>query len=68
MEQCAELYFCGMDGWWVDEVMIANFRCRSLAYGGCVRDLDHGSMTSFSPRVTTIRQNSMRKTSSIYGS
>ena len=27
----------------------------------CVRDLDHGSMISFSPRVTIIRQNSMRK-------
>jgi hypothetical protein len=48
-------------------MMGANFQCRSLAYSGCVRDLDHGSMTSLSPRVTTIRQDSMKKASSICG-
>jgi hypothetical protein len=48
--------------------MVANFQGGSLAYGGCVRDLDHRSMTSFSPRVMTIRQNSMKKSGSICGS
>jgi hypothetical protein len=48
-------------------MMGANFRCRSLANSDCVRDLDYGSMTSFSPRIATIRQDSMKKTSSICG-
>jgi hypothetical protein len=56
------------NGWWMNEMMVAKFRCSSLAYGGCVRDLDHRSMTSFLPRVTTIQQNSMRKSGSICGS
>jgi hypothetical protein len=63
MEQCMELYL--WNEWGTNEMMVSNFRCRSLAYSGCVRDLDHGSMTSFSPRVTTIQQDSMKKTSSI---
>jgi hypothetical protein len=45
----------------MDEMMGANFRCRCLAYSGCVCDFDHGSMTSFSLRVTTIQQDSMKK-------
>jgi hypothetical protein len=64
MEQRAELYLWNV---WMDEMMAVSFQCRSLAYSGCVRDLDHGSMTSFSPRVTTIQQDSMKKTSSICG-
>jgi hypothetical protein len=66
MEQCTELYL--WNGWGMNiEMMGANFQCRSLAYSGCVRDLDHGSMTSFSPRVASIRQDSMKKISSICG-
>jgi hypothetical protein len=65
MEQCIELYL--WNGWGMDEMMGANFRCRSLAYSGCIHDLGHGSMTSFSPRVIIIRQDSMKKTSSICG-
>jgi hypothetical protein len=65
MEQCMELYL--WNGWGMEEMMGANFRCRTLAYSGCVRDLDHGIMTSFLHRVTTSRQDSMKKTSSICG-
>jgi hypothetical protein len=52
IEQCVDLYLC--NGWGIDEMMGAKLQCRSLAYSGCVRDINHGSMTSFSPRVTTI--------------
>jgi hypothetical protein len=45
----------------MDQMRGANFCCRSLAYSGCIRDLDHGSMKSFSSRVTTIGQDSMKK-------
>jgi hypothetical protein len=64
-EQCIELYL--WNGWGMDEMMGDNFRCRSSAYSGCVCDLYRGSMTSFSPRVTTIRQDSMKKSSSLCG-
>jgi hypothetical protein len=39
--------FISWKGWWANEMVVANFRCRSLACGGCVRDLDRWSMTSF---------------------
>jgi hypothetical protein len=55
------------NGWEIDGMMAANFQGGSLAYGGCVRDLDHRSMTSFSPRVMTIRQDSLKKSGSICG-
>jgi hypothetical protein len=48
-------------------MMGANFWCRSLAYSGYVFDLDYRSMTCFSLRVTTILQDSSKKTSSICG-
>jgi hypothetical protein len=65
MEQHAELY--SWNRWGVDEMIGANFRCRMLAYSVCIHDFDHGSI-SFSLRVTTIRQDSKKKTSSICGS
>jgi hypothetical protein len=48
-------------------MMVADFQCSNLAYGGCVHDLDHRRMISFSLRVTIIRQNSMRKSGSMCG-
>jgi hypothetical protein len=39
----------------------------SLVSGDPGVPMSHWSMTSFSPRVTTIRQNSIKKTSSICG-
>jgi hypothetical protein len=65
MKKCAELYL--WNGWGMYGMTVANFQCGSLAYGGCVRDLDHRSMTSFSPRVITIQQDSMKKSVSICG-
>jgi hypothetical protein len=52
----------------MDGMMVANFQGGSLAYGGFVRDLDYRSMTSYSLRVMTIRQDSMKKSGSICGS
>jgi hypothetical protein len=52
----------------MNRMMVANSQGGSLAYGGCIHDLDHMSMTSFSPRVMTIRQDSMKKSGSICGS
>jgi hypothetical protein len=63
----AQRLICGMDGG-MDGMMVANSHGGSQAYGGCVRDLDHRSMTIFSPRVITIRQDSMKKSRSICGS
>jgi hypothetical protein len=54
-------------GWRMDEMMVANSHSGSLAYGGCVRDLDHRIIKSFSPRVMIIRQDSMKKLGSICG-
>jgi hypothetical protein len=53
----------GMDG-----MMTADSQGGGIAHVGCVRDLDHRSMTSFSPRVMTIRQDEMKKSGSICGS
>jgi hypothetical protein len=41
----AQSFILWMDGW-MDEMMIASFQCRSLAWVECIRDLDHGSMMS----------------------
>jgi hypothetical protein len=62
-EECTELYL--WNGWVMDGMMVANFQGGCLAYGGCICDLDHRSMTSFSSRVITIQQGSMKKSGSI---
>jgi hypothetical protein len=59
----ARSFICGMDG-----MMIANSHGGSLAHDACVHDLDHRSMTSFSLRVMTIQQDSMKKSGGICGS
>jgi hypothetical protein len=58
---------CFWNGWGLDGMIVANSQGGSLAYGGCVRDLDHRTMTSFSPKVMTIRQD-LKKSGSICGS
>jgi hypothetical protein len=49
----------------MDGMMVANSQDGSLAYDSCVYDLNHRSMTTFSVRVMTIRQDSMKKSCSI---
>jgi hypothetical protein len=65
MKNVHSFYF--WNGWGMDEMMVPNSQDGSLAYGGCVRDLDHRSMTSFSLRVMIIRQDSMKKLGSKCG-